>query len=79
MTWWETHTLRRTRQAQDFPLPLGPTIIRPWCSWVIWYSWRTWRNARRPVSVTRGGLELQHLEGRRKTRVTGRRRRPQRP
>ena len=32
-----------TCQAVDLPLPLGPTIIRPWCSWVIWYSCKTWK------------------------------------
>ena len=28
------------RQAEDLPLPLGPTIIKPWWIWEIWYSWR---------------------------------------
>lgn len=32
---------RRTRQAVDFPLPDGPTIIKPWFNLHIWYSWRT--------------------------------------
>ena len=36
-----SRALSSTLQAVDLPLPLGPTIISPWCSWVIWYSWRT--------------------------------------
>jgi hypothetical protein len=35
--------LSRTFQAMDFPLPLGPTIIRPWWRQVIWYNCRTWK------------------------------------
>lgn len=41
-----SRALRRTRHAMVFPLPEGPTIIRPWLIWVIWYSWSTWRTVK---------------------------------
>ena len=40
-----SNAFSRTCHAELLPLPLGPTIIKPWCSWVIWYNCNTcWRN-----------------------------------
>ena len=35
-----SRALSKTLHAEDFPLPLGPTIISPWWMHEIWYSWR---------------------------------------
>ena len=65
MTWATPSTpssrsraLSRERQAVLLPLPLGPTIIRPWFRLEIWYSCRTCRKGTSKVRGMKSGFIL---------------------
>lgn len=48
-----------TCHALDFPLPLGPTIIRPWWRFVIWNSCRTYKRKDTGFMLNLRKLEMQ--------------------
>ena len=60
-----SRALSSTRHAEDLPLPLGPTIIRPWCSCVIWYSCNTWGKGERSTEGSEGERSTEGSEGER--------------
>ena len=60
-----SRALSSTRHAEDLPLPLGPTIIRPWCSCVIWYSCNTWGKGERSTEGSEGERSREGSEGER--------------
>lgn len=54
-----SRAFNNTCHALDFPLPLGPTIIRPWWRFVIWNSCRTYNRKDTGFMLNLRKLEMQ--------------------